>query len=139
MEYINFEAEVENEEKLVFPDQKNENFIDDSNCNNIQSPSFYRFFNQSSDPVKAVEDDDGSRLDRRHLQPEIFHTIKREKVEFDDFDDNQECANRFKKSLFSFEESNLQDSFFEAILHVLLFRLSPDSVCKDNPKKVLRI
>ena len=139
MEYINFEAEVDDEEELVFSDQKNENFIDDSNCNNIQSLSFYRFFNQSRDPAKAVEDDDGSRLDRRDLQPEMFHTIKREQVEFDDFDDNQECANRFKKSLFSFEESNLQDSFFEAILHVLLFRLSPDNVCKDNPKKVLRI
>ena len=114
MEYINFEAEfeaenVEDEEELVFSDQENENFIDDSNCNNIQSPSFYRFVNQSLDPVEAVEDDDGSRLDRHDLEPEMFHTIKKEQVEFDDFDDNQECANRFKKSLCSLEEINLQD------------------------------
>ena len=50
MEYTNFEAEaeaknVEDEEKLVFSDQENENFIDDKYCNNIQSPSFYRFLN----------------------------------------------------------------------------------------------
>ena len=114
MEYINFEAEVEaenveDEEELVFSDQENENFIDDSNCNNIQSPSFYKFVNQSRDPVEAVEDDDGSRLDRHDLEPEMFHTIKKEQVEFDDFDDNQECANRFKKSLCSLEEINLQD------------------------------
>ena len=66
----------------------------------------------------------------------MFHTIKQEQVEFDDFDDNQECAYSFKKSLCSFEESNLQDSFFEAILYSLLFKLSPDNkVCKDNAKK----
>ena len=56
MKYINFEAEVEaenveDEEELVFSDQENENFIDDINCNNIQSPSFCRFVNQSRDPV----------------------------------------------------------------------------------------
>ena len=50
MEYTNFEAEVgaknvEDEEKLVFSDQENENFIDDKYWNNIQSPSFYRFLN----------------------------------------------------------------------------------------------
>ena len=83
---------------LVFSDQENESFIDDSNCNNIQSLSFYRFANQSRNPVEAAEDDDGFRLDRRDLQPEIFHTIKKEQAEFDDFDDNQECVNRFKKA-----------------------------------------
>ena len=40
MEHINFEAEVEAEnvedkKELVFSDQENENFIDDSNCINI--------------------------------------------------------------------------------------------------------
>ena len=50
-----------NEEELVFSDQENENFIDNSNCNNIQSPSFYRFVDQSRDPVEIVEDDDGSK------------------------------------------------------------------------------
>ena len=132
MKYTNFEAEVEeenveDEEELVYSDQENENFIDDSKCYNIQSPSFYRFVNQLCDPVEAVENNDGSRLDRHDLQPEMFHTIKREQVQFDDFDDNQECANRFKKNLCSFEESTLQDSFFEAILYGFLFKLSPDN------------
>ena len=112
MEYINFETEVEAEnvedkKELVFSDQENENFIDDSNSINIQSPSFYKSINQSRDPIEAVEDDDGSRLDRHDLKPDMFHTIKREQVEFDDFDDIQECANRFQKSLCSFVESNL--------------------------------
>lgn len=64
MAYINFEVEVEGEnvstdEELTFSDNKN-NFIDDSNevCN--QPPSFYRFVNQTRDPVEIVNDDDGS-------------------------------------------------------------------------------
>ena len=43
MEYINFETDaeaenVEDEEELVFSDIENENFIDDSNCNDISFP-----------------------------------------------------------------------------------------------------
>lgn len=64
MAYINFEVEVEGEnvstdEELTFSDNKN-NFIDDSNevCN--QPPIFYRFVNQTRDPVEIVNDDDGS-------------------------------------------------------------------------------
>ena len=56
-------------------------------------------------------------LDRGDLQPKIFHTIRREQVEFNDFDGNQECASRFLKNLCSFEKSNLQDSLFQAILY----------------------
>ena len=112
MEYISFETEVEAEnvedkKEFVFSDQENENFIDDSNCVNIQSPSFYKFVNQSRDPIEAVEDDDRSRLDRHDLKSDMFHAIKREQVEFDDFDNIQECANGFQESLCSFEESNL--------------------------------
>ena len=51
IEYINFEVEVEaesieDEEEIVFSDKENESLIYDSNCNNIQYPSFYRFVNQ---------------------------------------------------------------------------------------------
>ena len=102
------------------------------------SPSFYRFVNQSADPFEAVEDDDGSKVDRCDLQPEMFLTKKRQQVEVDDFDDYQEYANRFTKSLCLFEESDLHDSFFEAILNGLIFKLSPDNkVYKDDSKKIL--
>ena len=104
MEYINFEAKfeaenVEDEEELIFSDQENETFIDDSNCNKIQSPSFYRFINESHDSVEAIEGGDGYRVGRHNCNLKLFHITKKEQVEFDDFDDNQECANRFKKSL----------------------------------------
>ena len=68
MDYINFEAEVEGEnistdEKLTFSDNEN-NFIDDSNEECNKPPSFYRFVNQTRDPVEAVNNDDSSQLDR---------------------------------------------------------------------------
>lgn len=73
--------------------------------------------NQTHDPAEAVNDDDGLRLDRRDLQPEMFYCINREHVEFDEFDGNQKCAEKFKKSLCSFQDDgNPKDSFFNAIL-----------------------
>ena len=44
---------------------------------------------------------------------EMFHNIKREQVEFNYFDDNQEWTNRFNKILCSFEKINLLESFFK--------------------------
>ena len=81
MEYINFEAKfeaenVEDEEELIFSDQENETFIDDSNCNKIQSPSFYRFINESHDPVEAIEGDDGYRLGRHDCNLKCFISQK---------------------------------------------------------------
>ena len=78
IEYINFEAEDENasdNEGLVFSDHEDENFIDDSNQNDNQPPSFYRFVNQTRDPVETVNDDDGSKLDKRDLHPEMFYCV----------------------------------------------------------------
>ena len=55
MDYINFEAKVEGEnvstnEELTFSGSEN-NFIDDSNEECNQPPSFYRFVNQTLNPV----------------------------------------------------------------------------------------
>lgn len=70
MEYIDFEAEHENandDNELVFSDEDDENVIE-----------FYRFPKQTRDPVEAVHYDDGSKLDKYDLQPEIFYCIKKE-------------------------------------------------------------
>ena len=102
MEYKHFEADDENAsdyEELVFSDCEGEKFIDDSNHEHNQSPSFYRLVNQTRDPAEAVNCDDGSHLDRRDLQPEMFYCVYREHVEFDESDDYQKCAEKFKKSL----------------------------------------
>lgn len=116
IEYISFEAEDESagdNEELAFSDNEGEHFIDDSNEEGNQSSSFYRFMNQTHDPAESVNDDDGLRLDR----PEMFYCINREHVEFDEFDGHQKCAEKFKKSLCSFQDDdNPKILFFNAIL-----------------------
>lgn len=70
MEYIDFEAEDENandDNELVFSDEDDENVI-----------HLYRFLKQTRDLVEAVNYDDGSKLDKYDLQPEILYCIKRE-------------------------------------------------------------
>ena len=140
MEYINFEAKDENasdNQELAFSDNEGENFIDASNQEGNQSPSVYRFMNQTRDPAKAVNDDDRSHLDRRDLEPEMFYCINRKHVEFDEFDDCQKCAEKFKKSLCSFQD-DLKDSFFNAILYDLFFHLTEgNKVCKDKTEDIL--
>ena len=66
MEYINFEADVENETASSDEEfsllAEEDSFIDDSAKN--ESPTFYRFVNQTRDLAEALNDDDGFHLDR---------------------------------------------------------------------------
>ena len=99
MDYINFQAEVEGEnvstnEELTFSDNEN-NFINDSNEECNHPPSFYKFVIQTRDPVEAVNDDNGSQFDRRDLQLEMFFTINREHLKFEEFDDAKKCVEKF--------------------------------------------
>ena len=106
MDYIDFEGEVENanasDEELIFSENLNDDrFIDDNIQEKSDSPSFYKFVNQTRDPAEDLNDNDKSKLDVRDLQPEMFYHIKREFVEYDEFGGYQKCANKFlKKVLF---------------------------------------
>ena len=93
--------------------------------------------NQTRDPAEAANDNDGSHIDRCELQSEMFYCINREHVEFDEFDDYQQCTEKFKKNLCSFQD-DLKNSFFNAILYVLLFHLMENNkVCKDKTEETL--
>ena len=104
MDYINFveDRNISSDEELTFSDNQN-NFIDDSNEECNQPRSFYRFVNQAHVSVEAVNDSNGSQRDRRDLQPEMFFSIDKEHVEFDEFDDVKKCAEKFKKACFLFK------------------------------------
>ena len=86
MEYINFEADKENQNLSSDDDfslsPPNDNFIND--CAENDPPSFYRFFNQTRNLAEVLDDNDQSDLHRQDLQPEMFLAEKREHVEFDD-------------------------------------------------------
>ena len=147
IEYIDFEASVSNEDaNLNFSsdgekDNDNRSFIDDSSEVGDEEPSFYRiFFNQTKDPAEAVLDDGGLHLDTRDLLPEMFSIEERNNVEFDEFEGNGKCLEQLKKSLLSFQ-GDLKDSFFDAVLYGLLFKLSENSriISRNDIEKILGI
>lgn len=115
MDYVDFEAEVEyvndsNEEFMFSENLIDDKLIDDSIQEENDQPSFYRFVNQTQDPDQALNDDDKSKLDVCDLQSEMFYDIKREFVEFDEFDGYQKPSSKFKEILCSFQ-GDLKDSF----------------------------
>ena len=68
----------------------------------------------------------------------MFFIINREHVEFDKFNDAKKMYWEIKKGLLSFQDSDIKNSFFDAILYGLLFKLSEDNkVSKENIKDVL--
>ena len=79
MQYIVFEAEVSdvsNDEELIFPKKlTDDSFIDNSVHEKGASPSFYRFVNQTRDPLEALNDssDDKSNIDSCDLQLKMFY------------------------------------------------------------------
>lgn len=122
MEHIDFEAEASNEDQMLSfssdeNDEDNRSFIDNGEVEN-QMPRFYRkFFNQTRDPAGTVFDDDQSHLYTRDLQLELFIIEDRGGVEFDRSDDSDKRAEKFEKSLLSFDRENIKDSFFYVVLY----------------------
>ena len=140
MEYINFEAEVSNEEEeLNFSDNENDDnrsFINDNEPED-HAASFYRFVNQTQDPAKAVNDDDVWDLDNRYLQPEMFIINNKDTVEFDEFKEPSKRSELFKKSLLLFDD-NIKDYFFNSVLYELLFKPTENNrVPKNNMESTL--
>ena len=111
---------LEDNDEQIFPPQ-NDNFIDDNSAQEEdESPSFFRFVNQTGDLDEALNYDDQSHLDSRDLQPEMFLTESRENVEFDEFNK----TDKFQKTLCNFKDRDVKDSFLDAILFGLLFQSS---------------
>ena len=139
MEYINFEADEENQ-NLSSDDEfslspPNDNFIDD--CAEYDPSSFYRFVNQTRDPTEVLDDNDQSHPDRQDLQPEMFLAENREHVEFDDVSKAIKCANKFKKNLLNFKDGDIKVSFFDAILYGLLSKFyEKNEVLREDAKHV---
>ena len=124
MEFIDFEAsEIDQQnEDLVFSDDENQdngkvtdNFVDDSEQVNESNLSFCRrFANQTKDPRVAIyeESADETFLDTRDIQPELYVIEDRERVIFDESSAYEKSVEKFKKSLYSFSDTNNENSFF---------------------------
>ena len=149
MDFIDFEAmEGGCNEDLIFSDDENKDsckvndtFIDDSKQKENE-PNFYRsidqkrdlndlssykkFVNQTRDPREGIYDekDDETFVDKRDVQPELYANKSRESVIFDDFLGHKKFVQKSKKSVSSFEDSKTENSFFDAAIYRLLFKLS---------------
>ena len=126
MEFIWFEEEdldqnrqKNDEEELNLP-AEDDDFIDEKSIQEeSEEPSFYRFINQTRDLNEVLNCDDGSRLERRDLLPEMFIAEGRENVDFNEFDERAKLLDKFKKAIRKFEDIDAKDSFL--VLFYLVF------------------
>ena len=152
MEFIELEASETDQqnEDLTFSDDENkdnskvdDNFIDDSEQANEPDFSFYRrFANQTKDPRVAIyEESDGETfLDTRDFQPELYAVEDRERVVFDEFSGYEKSVVKFKKSLSSFSHSNNENSFLDAVIYGLMFKLTEGKIMsRDKVESVLGV
>ena len=95
---------------------------DDINQQGTSINVYRKFHNQSCGIFDALNDqsDDGSKLDKHDLQPEMYWEIDRSFVQFNEFDGWEEIAKKNLKTLSTFE-MNSPDSFYNAILYSLTF------------------
>ena len=128
MEFVGFEAEVvddTNKLELDYEEDTDKSFLDDGQQKQSTSLNFYRKFqNQSQKISDALNDrsDDNCKLDIRDLQPEMYWEINRNHIQFDEFESHEKATKKIFKSLCLFEH-DLKDSFYNAILYGLVFKL----------------
>ena len=119
MEFIWFEEEdldqnrqKNDEEELNLP-AEDDDFVDEKSIQEeSEEPSFYRFINQTRDLNEVLNCDDGSRLERRDLLPEMFIAEGIENVDFNEFDERAKLLDKFKKTIRKFEDIDAKDSFW---------------------------
>ena len=140
MDFIEFEAKDTDQQNEELNDENNNNsgetdgnyieevdrnFIDDTEQES--DPNFYRrLISQTKDPYVAVygERDDEDFVDKTYTQPELYAAENRDDVIFDEFSGYEKLVAKFKESLSSFEDSKTENSFFDAIIHELLHKLT---------------
>ena len=103
--------------------QDNIDFINNSNIS--VDENFYREFENASGNLDEPVDDYLDWIDHRDLQPEnylVFDT-QRDKIEFDEFDNVKARAKKFRSKCFLYEKGS-KDSFYNAVLYAIVFKLS---------------
>ena len=126
MEFIWFEEEdldqnrqKNDEEELNLP-AEDDDFVDEKSIQEeSEEPSFYRFIKQTRDLNEVLNCDDGSRLERRDLLPEMFIAEGIENVDLNEFDERAKLLDKFKKTIRKFEDIDAKDSFL--VLFYLVF------------------
>ena len=141
---MNEAIEEDDEFKLVFSDDSEEefseeqelNFIDDDEAEEQEEASFYRsvdnnerviFSNQTKNPDDVVKESEDEYYGEDDM-PELFDPENREDIEFDSFDNYSDKSQIFKNnSLLRF--ADVDNQFFYAVLYGIMHcKLSGRSV-----------
>ena len=151
--FLNEVIEEDNEFKLVFSDDSEEefseeeqelNFIDDDEGEVQEEASFYRnidnnehvkFSNQTRNPDEVVNESEDEYYGEDDM-PELFDPENSEDVEFDSFDNYSDKSQVFKKSLLRF--ADVENQFFYAVLYGIMHcNLNGQSVELQFAERVL--
>ena len=150
---MNEAIEEDDEFKLVFSDDSEEefseeqelNFIDDDEAEEQEEASFYRsvdnnerviFSNQTKNPDDVVKESEDEYYGEDDM-PELFDPENREDIEFDSFDNYSDKSQIFKNnSLLRF--ADVDNQFFYAVLYGIMHcKLSGRSVELQFAERVL--
>ena len=150
---LNEGIEEDDEFKLVFSDNSEEefseeqelNFIDDDEGEEQEEASFYRsvdnnecviFSNQTKNPDDVVKESEDEYYGEDDM-PELFDPENREDIEFDSFDNYSDKSQIFKNnSLLRF--ADVDNQFFYAVLYGIMHcKLSGRSVELQFAERVL--
>ena len=133
--FVNETIEEDNEFKLVFSDDSEEefseeeqelDFIDDdegevqeeaSFCRSVDNNEHIQFSNQTRNPDEVVDESEDEYSGEDDM-PELFDPENREDVEFDSFDNYSDKSPIFKKSLLRF--ADVENQFFYAVLYGIM-------------------
>lgn len=117
-----------------FENEADKNFLDDDQELQDTSLKFCRKFHSQSremSPALNNRSNANCKLDTHDLQPEIYWETERSFVQSDQFNVYKKAAEKFKKSLCSFEV-NSKDSFYDAIFYSLTSNLSQNKKIISN-------
>ena len=153
MDFILNEAiEEDNEFKLVFSDDSEEDledegqeldFVDDTIEEEPQDESFYRkvdnqpltFLNQTKNLKNVIEEIHQEYFGEGDF-PEMFDPENREEVKFDISEKNESWSTKSKESLLQFE--NVDNPFFYSIIYGALYhRLNGNNIKLEDTEKFL--
>ena len=128
MDFIQFEANEENNQPLLFSDDEDENipdkmdnFIDDTDQQG-EGVSFYRqlhpeniedylkFPNKTKIPKGAVYEDQEPYFGEEDTQPKLYDPEDRNFMDFDKFDGFEKSLKKFKDTLKNFKEVKILSS-----------------------------
>ena len=132
-EFINFEAEADDVDEIEMDDDPifdDPMLIDDAEDQPNNEPSFFRFFNQTTDTEEVLAaKKEQQREAIKHLEPANYLVPFEEfEQELDESALSEINKEKFKETLINpIEEQIKENSFFSALIYALIFSINKEA------------